>query len=29
MIIRRYVNVRLKLDERVFFYGKAEIDKLH
>ena len=28
MIIRRYVNVRLKLDERVFFYGKAEIDEL-
>ena len=25
MIIRRYVNVHLKLDERVFFYGKAEI----
>ena len=29
MIIRRYVNVRLKLDERVFFYGKAEISKLY
>ena len=25
MIICRYVNVHLKLDERVFFYGKAEI----
>ena len=29
MIIRRYVNVHMKLDERVFFYGKAEIDELY
>ena len=29
MIIRRYVNVHLKPDERVFFYGKAEISKLY